>query len=1377
MSAEMVISEILYDAAPTNDGGEFIELVNIGDASIDVSGWVLTDAVSYTFPAGTTVQPGDRLVVARRAAAAADFYGIDVVGQYVGRLGNGGETIVLADNSLPRRVQDVVSYEDEIPWPTEADGGGPSLEFDLQSPDNSDAASWFIGQPYSPGAPNSLGATNGGDVAITEILYKPLREEYRETFDRVSGGSYMERDTDDFGEYVEITNRGSSPIDLGGWRFTSGIEYTFEETTLDPGAILIVAADPEMTRERFGIENVVGPFQGSLSDGGERITLTDEMGALIDTVAYDDRHPFPVAADEYGYSIEVIDIHEDNGTAANWRSSVSKLPEAIVVLNDSIDSAEGWEFVQITGEASSNRLYLFVEGPGEWLVDDVRMVAVGDGENLIENGDFEVDDEGWRKNGNHAESFRTQEDSHGGVACEHIVSSGVGQNLSDCLMIRRVEGVVRNQRYTLSFHAKHLSGNNTLTARLSGEGLVVSAIAGMEDTSLTEEWSDDSNPNGLWIYADIEGNALTEATESWLPDDLGENQRAWTAGGQTGTPGWCRSMGGATAGAFPEGQIGTLGPSRLVWTPPYSGQVTIRGGLYLLKQVAHDQVWKISLNDEKLTEGLLIADSLNVNSGDPMPFSAGNGKDDALTFIVFEGDEIRFDLQAAEEGQEGLVVVDLDIEFRRGNLAVPPLAGVVGRGSPGRVNSVEAAGFPPLVRDLNHLVEVPSSRQRVPVRARVTSSSPLKKVELEYSIDRSTSTTVIEMRDDGQSGDGEEDDSIYGATLPTQESKTLVHYRVRAVDDEGRETAFPYDDEPSPTQAYYHYDGEVNTQLTFYDLFLTSENLAKLLRSPRSDDYVDASLVVNGVAYPHIGVRKRGRGTRVAPKHQWKFRFNRNDLFRGHGFNDGIVDGNGDRVVDLMLNQPYGQEMTFRIMDLSESENFEHDLVRVHLNNKFFGVYVAFESPNSSWLRKHGFDAQDEIYKPRSSETPNRTLNADYYHNDIDTDFEYWGVWNKKVRSLERPTEIRELVDALNDLSVEELLDWSARRIDVDQWFTRWSQYILMNVDDFTTNNHFLHLEGAGSESGGRWKWYAYDFDSGFTYNRVGALRVLYGDGKLGANPDWQMGRWQRIVSDNSTLRRIYFLILRDMLDEIYRAETIFPMMDDLFAIAAPDRLLDNARWSAMRPSTSEMKTVFDGQRQRTDDFLARQSLPGHGDTPTASPPGGVFEAPVEVVLPGVDGHELYYTVDDTDPRLSLGRTLYEGGLVIAESTTLTVAAIDGALSSGDWTRKRRYDFEITGVGVGPFVRGDCNGDGIAAGDTSDALRLVIFNFSGGEPPPCKAACDANGDGDTSGVSDAVWMLVHSFLSGAPPVPPFPDCGNSTLAEDTRLECDAPACP
>ena len=144
----------------------------------------------------------------------------------------------------------------------------------------------------------------------------------------------------------------------------------------------------------------------------------------------------------------------------------------------------------------------------------------------------------------------------------------------------------------------------------------------------------------------------------------------------------------------------------------------------------------------------------------------------------------------------------------------------------------------------------------------------------------------------------------------------------------------------------------------------------------------------------------------------------------------------------------------------------------------------------------------------------------------------------------------------------------------------------------------------------------------------------------------------------------------------------------------------------------------------------------------------------MEVVLPGVDGHELYYTVDDTDPRLSLGRTLYEGGLVIAESTTLTVAAIDGALSSGDWTRKRRYDFEITGVGVGPFVRGDCNGDGIAAGDTSDALRLVIFNFSGGEPPPCKAACDANGDGDTSGVSDAVWMLVHSFLSGAPPVPP-----------------------
>ena len=88
------------------------------------------------------------------------------------------------------------------------------------------------------------------------------------------------------------------------------------------------------------------------------------------------------------------------------------------------------------------------------------------------------------------------------------------------------------------------------------------------------------------------------------------------------------------------------------------------------------------------------------------------------------------------------------------------------------------------------------------------------------------------------------------------------------------------------------------------------------------------------------------------------------------------------------------------------------------------------------------------------------------------------------------------------------------------------------------------------------------------------------------------------------------------------------------------------------------------------------------------------------------------------------------------------------------------------------FLRGDCNGDSQVEGQVTDAVYLLNYNFLGQEEPPCLAACDANGDGRVEGqVTDAVYLLTHNFLGGAPPVPPFPDCGVGALETDEILGC------
>ena len=73
--AQVVINEVHYrPAAAAVLAGEdparleFVELYNSGANVVDLSGWTIAPAVHFTFPAGTSLAPGEYLVVARDPA-------------------------------------------------------------------------------------------------------------------------------------------------------------------------------------------------------------------------------------------------------------------------------------------------------------------------------------------------------------------------------------------------------------------------------------------------------------------------------------------------------------------------------------------------------------------------------------------------------------------------------------------------------------------------------------------------------------------------------------------------------------------------------------------------------------------------------------------------------------------------------------------------------------------------------------------------------------------------------------------------------------------------------------------------------------------------------------------------------------------------------------------------------------------------------------------------------------------------------------------------------------------------------------------------------------------------------------------------------------
>ena len=93
-------------------------------------------------------------------------------------------------------------------------------------------------------------------------------------------------------------------------------------------------------------------------------------------------------------------------------------------------------------------------------------------------------------------------------------------------------------------------------------------------------------------------------------------------------------------------------------------------------------------------------------------------------------------------------------------------------------------------------------------------------------------------------------------------------------------------------------------------------------------------------------------------------------------------------------------------------------------------------------------------------------------------------------------------------------------------------------------------------------------------------------------------------------------------------------------------------------------------------------------------------------------------------------------------------------------------------VGVGPFRRGDSNGD--LRIDVSDVSRTLGWLFLGGAEIPCRAAADSNTDGRVN-IADITWVLGWLFLGGPAPKAPT-GCGPGFYATDVELGCEQAGC-
>jgi len=323
--AGVVINEVV---ANTNGALEdSIELHNVTEAAIDISGWLLSDSAGdldkFSIPAGTNLAAGGYIVFDE-----GDFNVDTPVGN--------NESFALG------RIGDSV-------WLTKADGSFvDDVHFDETKANASLGRMPNGSGRLAPFSQTTFGAQNVspsvGPLVISEVNYNPLASEAALAADPTLETSDL--------EYIKIHNSSASEIDLTNWRVRGGTDYNFDDgVKIGAGESLILLKfnpdNPENINQvnafkaHYGLDDsarLIGGYAGLLNNSDDRITLMrpdtpaedtpNEIPHVIeDEVLYDDLAPWPTEADGTGRALSRVSMTAFGNVASSWVAGA--LPESL----------------------------------------------------------------------------------------------------------------------------------------------------------------------------------------------------------------------------------------------------------------------------------------------------------------------------------------------------------------------------------------------------------------------------------------------------------------------------------------------------------------------------------------------------------------------------------------------------------------------------------------------------------------------------------------------------------------------------------------------------------------------------------------------------------------------------------------------------------------------------------------------------------------------------------------------------------------------------------------------------------------------------------------------------------------------------------------
>lgn len=229
---------------PAGTHHEYIELQNHGSKQLDIGGIGFTNGIHYIFPAGSRLDSGQLIVIAKNPVLFQERYGFAPSNQvgYQGSLDNDGERLTLRD--LQGNEILTVRYEPALPRLAAANGAGFSLVLDgdknqttTQTSEQKVGDHWRV-STYLGGSPLAIDPLLSTEVNPQTLIGGILINEVLPSQTSTQDG------------FVELYNTTPDAIQIGEWFLTDQLKtptkYQIPVGTLIAGHGYWVIPEPEL---------------------------------------------------------------------------------------------------------------------------------------------------------------------------------------------------------------------------------------------------------------------------------------------------------------------------------------------------------------------------------------------------------------------------------------------------------------------------------------------------------------------------------------------------------------------------------------------------------------------------------------------------------------------------------------------------------------------------------------------------------------------------------------------------------------------------------------------------------------------------------------------------------------------------------------------------------------------------------------------------------------------------------------------------------------------------------------------------------------------------------------------------------------------------